>query len=95
MDWTYDHEYNVHQREHFISDPIVRATWWSKDDKCHGKWRHNVCVYGLKDVPKILNHSDGGALFANKFQSNVDSNVIPCLINILDDKKQYIPQHYQ
>ena len=88
VDWSPQRGYIVHQRDSFISDPIVKATWWSKDIKCHGKWRHNVCVYGLKDVPKVLNDSHEGALFANKFQSNVDSNVIPCLMNILDDEKR-------
>ena len=86
---SHDKQFIVHQRKNFISNPIVKATWWSKDVQCHGKWRHNVCVYGLKDIPKILNHSIEGALFSNKFQSNVDTNIIQCLIHILDQKKSF------
>ena len=63
---------------------LLRAVWKQQGSQCHGVWRNNVCVYGLNDLPLILNHSRDGVIFANKFQTDVDPDVVPCLIQNLE-----------
>ena len=83
IDWNPDSGYRVKQRHSWTSDPIVRATWSWSNATCHGKWRHSVCVYGLSDIPHILNVSSEGPIIANKFLSDVDANVVPSLDEII------------
>ncbi|KAM4675952.1 beta-1,3-galactosyl-O-glycosyl-glycoprotein beta-1,6-N-acetylglucosaminyltransferase 3-like [Discoglossus pictus] len=53
---------------------------------CTGAYRRSVCVYGIGDLPWILQQHH---LFANKFDSNVDNNVIQCLEQYLRHKTLY------
>ena len=83
IDWSPESGYIVRQRRSWTSEPIVRATWAWSNVTCHGKWRHSVCVYGLSDIPHILNVSTEGPVMANKFLTDVDPNVVPCLDKIV------------
>ena len=84
IDWSEEKGYIVKQRHSYISNSIVRATWKWNNKTCHGKWRNSVCVYSIVDVPNILDVPEEGPIMSNKFQSNIDPIVIPCLDNLLD-----------
>ncbi|XP_053575320.1 beta-1,3-galactosyl-O-glycosyl-glycoprotein beta-1,6-N-acetylglucosaminyltransferase 3-like [Bombina bombina] len=53
---------------------------------CSGVYRRSVCVYGIADLPWLLQHHH---LFANKFGLQVDNNVIQCLEQYLRYKSLY------
>ena len=52
--------------------------------ECHGRERNAICVYGVGNIAHIMNLSADGSLVANKFMTEVDSAVVPCLHMILD-----------
>ncbi|KAM4749542.1 beta-1,3-galactosyl-O-glycosyl-glycoprotein beta-1,6-N-acetylglucosaminyltransferase 3-like [Rhinophrynus dorsalis] len=54
--------------------------------RCTGIYRRTVCVYGTGDLAWILQQHH---LFANKFDSQVDNNVIQCLEQYLRHKALY------
>ena len=62
----------------------VRLTMWNfqKDQKCNGMWRNWICVLTLKDLPFILNPLSE-ELIMNKFQSDVEPFVVPCLDELI------------
>ncbi|KAM4677851.1 beta-1,3-galactosyl-O-glycosyl-glycoprotein beta-1,6-N-acetylglucosaminyltransferase 3-like [Discoglossus pictus] len=53
---------------------------------CTGVYRRLVCVYGIGDLPWILQQQH---LFANKFDPKVDNHVIRCLEQYLRHKTLY------
>ena len=89
-DYRADQGYRVTQREEFISNAPVRSTWMyeqGKEFKCHGRERNAICVYGVEDLPLVMNYSRQGLLIANKFMTEVDFSVIPCLNLMLSNNK--------
>ena len=51
--------------------------------QCHGQWRNNVCVWSLLDLPFILSQNK---LVVNKFRSDMDSSVVPCLVEMVGSR---------
>ncbi|XP_072237864.1 beta-1,3-galactosyl-O-glycosyl-glycoprotein beta-1,6-N-acetylglucosaminyltransferase 7 isoform X2 [Leuresthes tenuis] len=59
----------------------IRAIKWRdqegiKHNGCKGHYVRNICIYGVKDLPWIIN-SNG--MFANKFESNTFPEALDCL----------------
>ncbi|KAF7208149.1 beta-1,3-galactosyl-O-glycosyl-glycoprotein beta-1,6-N-acetylglucosaminyltransferase 7 [Nothobranchius furzeri] len=59
----------------------IRAIKWgdqegTKHDGCRGHYVRNICIFGLKDLPWIINRND---MFANKFESNSYPEALDCL----------------
>lgn len=62
---------------------ITRLVKWGGLDtevypKCSGTYVRGICVYGVGDLPWLLQQHH---LFANKFDSNVDPFALECLDN--------------
>ena len=60
---------------------VTRLVKWAGLDtsvypKCSGRFRRGVCVYGVGDLPWLLQQHH---LFANKFDFDVDPYAIECL----------------
>lgn len=49
---------------------------WKGDAPCHGKWVRSICVFGVGDVPNLLNKRQ---LFANKFYLDYQPAAIHCM----------------
>lgn len=60
----------------------VHATWGG-EEKCHGKWRHGVCVYGISDLPVLIKHK---ALFANKFLLEFEPLAYECMEALIEQQ---------
>ncbi|XP_023339349.1 beta-1,3-galactosyl-O-glycosyl-glycoprotein beta-1,6-N-acetylglucosaminyltransferase 4 isoform X2 [Eurytemora carolleeae] len=63
----------------------VRLTLWNyqKTVKCHGVWRNWICVLTLEDLPFILDTKRYQGMIMNKFKTEVDRYVAPCLAEII------------
>ncbi|XP_072272897.1 beta-1,3-galactosyl-O-glycosyl-glycoprotein beta-1,6-N-acetylglucosaminyltransferase 3-like [Pyxicephalus adspersus] len=55
-------------------------------ERCNGIYRRGICVYGIGDLPWMLQQHH---LIANKFDSLVDNNAIQCLEQYLRHKTLY------
>ena len=49
---------------------------WGGRDRCHGKFRHGVCVFGIEDLPELVSKKE---LFANKFYTDYQPLTMDCL----------------
>ncbi|KAM9248762.1 LOW QUALITY PROTEIN: beta-1,3-galactosyl-O-glycosyl-glycoprotein beta-1,6-N-acetylglucosaminyltransferase 7-like [Dugong dugon] len=59
----------------------VRAIKWKHEERnahdgCKGRYVQDICVYGLGDLPWII---QSPSLFAHKFESSTDPLVVTCL----------------
>jgi hypothetical protein len=61
---------------------------WGGVDKCHGQWRHGVCVFGVGDLPNLLKRRE---FFANKFYIDSQPLALECLANWLEHKVKCPP----
>lgn len=48
--------------------------------RCYGRYKHYICNYALKDLPKAWS---SGCLVGNKFSLNVDAQAVMCQIKRL------------
>ena len=63
----------------------ARLITWHGGPKCRGpRFRHEICIYGLLDLPFLISSN---FLFANKFDDDADDLVLQCL-EILIRKSQ-------
>lgn len=63
-----------------------RVVLWEWDNAtCHGTWVRSVCVYAALDLPMLSSRPE---LFANKFDSSIDTVPIDCLENFLRKKRE-------
>ena len=53
----------------------VYAAWYSVDN-CHGRWQRGCCVFGLDDIPLLINRKE---FFANKFEISFQPLALECL----------------
>ncbi|XP_077979456.1 beta-1,3-galactosyl-O-glycosyl-glycoprotein beta-1,6-N-acetylglucosaminyltransferase-like [Glandiceps talaboti] len=60
---------------------IVRAKIWH--GPCSGRIVRHICVYGWKDLPKLVNKPQ---LFANKFHADFDSVTLECLEELINNR---------
>uniref|UniRef100_A0A3P8WQR1 Glucosaminyl (N-acetyl) transferase family member 7 n=1 Tax=Cynoglossus semilaevis TaxID=244447 RepID=A0A3P8WQR1_CYNSE len=59
----------------------IRAIKWSDQEGvthngCKGHYVHNICIYGIGDLPWLINKN---SMFANKFESNSFPETVDCL----------------
>nr|XP_061795733.1 beta-1,3-galactosyl-O-glycosyl-glycoprotein beta-1,6-N-acetylglucosaminyltransferase 7-like [Nerophis lumbriciformis] len=59
----------------------IRAIKWQDQegkvhDGCNGRYVRNICIYGVEDLPWIINSK---SMFANKFDSHVFPEALDCL----------------
>ncbi|XP_017264455.1 beta-1,3-galactosyl-O-glycosyl-glycoprotein beta-1,6-N-acetylglucosaminyltransferase 7 [Kryptolebias marmoratus] len=59
----------------------IRAIKWrdqegKKHDGCKGHYIRGICIYGLEDLPWIINRN---SMFANKFESDTYPEALDCL----------------
>ncbi|XP_044205244.1 beta-1,3-galactosyl-O-glycosyl-glycoprotein beta-1,6-N-acetylglucosaminyltransferase 7 isoform X1 [Thunnus albacares] len=59
----------------------IRAIKWKDQegkahDGCKGRYVRNICVYGMEDLPWIINKK---SMFANKFESKTFPKALDCL----------------
>ena len=61
------------------------AVWaaWNPVDKCHGFWRRGVCIFGVGDLPQLLERHE---LFANKFYFEREHLTLLCLNEYIEFK---------
>ena len=49
---------------------------WAGVDPCHGQWLRGVCVFGVADLPLLLNRRE---LFINKVSLDIQPVTMECL----------------
>nr|XP_057911453.1 beta-1,3-galactosyl-O-glycosyl-glycoprotein beta-1,6-N-acetylglucosaminyltransferase 7 isoform X1 [Doryrhamphus excisus]XP_057911454.1 beta-1,3-galactosyl-O-glycosyl-glycoprotein beta-1,6-N-acetylglucosaminyltransferase 7 isoform X1 [Doryrhamphus excisus] len=59
----------------------IRAIKWrdqegDKHNGCNGRYVRDICIYGVEDLPWIINRN---SMFANKFDSHVSPEALDCL----------------
>lgn len=77
-----------HTQDAGMSETVARLVMWQGTDsqvQCHGHFVRAVCVFGVGDLPWIVQHHH---LFANKFDVDADSVAVHCLEEYLRDKRQ-------
>ncbi|XP_061192655.1 LOW QUALITY PROTEIN: beta-1,3-galactosyl-O-glycosyl-glycoprotein beta-1,6-N-acetylglucosaminyltransferase 3-like [Saccostrea echinata] len=55
---------------------IAVTVSWEVERKCHGKYVHLICVFGIGDLNKLVSEK---TLFANKFYHNYQPLALQCL----------------
>ena len=56
---------------------------WGGADKCEGKWRRGVCIFGVGDLPRFLTRKEA---FANKVYIDYQPLTLECMENYLEYK---------
>jgi len=67
-------------------EAMARLVMWrgAGSSECHGYFLRHVCVFGVGDLPWIVQHHH---LFANKFDVDADSVAVRCLEEYLEGKR--------
>ena len=52
------------------------SKWKGVAQQCHGMWKRDVCVFGIKDLPDLVVRKD---LFCNKFYLDFQPLALDCL----------------
>ncbi|XP_052798289.1 N-acetyllactosaminide beta-1,6-N-acetylglucosaminyl-transferase-like [Mya arenaria] len=76
---------DIEQRRYSNGKYHSRAVIWRSDKSksCSGKYVHNVCVYGVGDLPWLL---DNKYMVANKFYEDYEPAALTCLESAMYDK---------
>ncbi|XP_048757683.1 N-acetyllactosaminide beta-1,6-N-acetylglucosaminyl-transferase-like [Ostrea edulis] len=54
----------------------VSTTWQGPAEVCHGKYVHDICVFGMGDLNKLVSEKE---LFANKFYHDYQPLALQCM----------------
>ncbi|CAF1024990.1 unnamed protein product, partial [Brachionus calyciflorus] len=65
---------------------LLRYSVWHRQQKCHGKIRHYLCVLGIRDLPNILKNRT--EYLINKFMLKVDPIAYQCMEEWFDEKEK-------
>ena len=68
------------EQNRVIGDSRQVQGWQVEWEPCRGRYRNGVCVFGLRDLPKILTMN---GITVNKFRSDYDPFVLECIADIL------------
>lgn len=72
--------------------PPERKPWmtsyaaWKKRDGCGGKFVRDVCVFGIADLPSLIDRRE---MFANKFHADFEYLTVDCLREWLENKTKH------
>ena len=59
---------------------IGRLKNWKTESRCSGKFVHEICVFGTKDLPLLATREE---LFANKMHFGYHPEVMVCMKELL------------
>ncbi|CAF1117075.1 unnamed protein product [Brachionus calyciflorus] len=65
---------------------LLRYSVWQRQQKCHGKIRHHLCVFGIRDLENILKNRT--EFLINKFMLKVDPIAYQCMEEWFDEKEK-------
>jgi hypothetical protein len=67
----------------------ARFIGWKDLYKCMGEHRHNICVFGVEDLPELVTRNE---FFANKLMLDFDPIAYQCMEEWLANKTS-LSQH--
>ncbi|CAF1021212.1 unnamed protein product, partial [Brachionus calyciflorus] len=82
-----NHVYSQHGFKpifYLVKDSLVRYSGWYPKYECKGRMRHGMCVFGIRDLPHLIEKPH---FLANKFMLNVDPIAYQCMEEWFDEKE--------
>ena len=67
---------------------LAKHVSWLGSEPCHGRWLHSICVFGVRDLPRLIKRKE---FMLNKFSTSVQPLAAECIGQWIEYRTQCQP----